>query len=108
MITDPERIHANDAGHPDACVAYQYWKAFAPERASEIEPQCKHGKVGCVACKKELAEIVITTLRPYQEKRHEYEKQKNLVREILEDGSMKARKIASETLAEANELIKMW
>jgi tryptophanyl-tRNA synthetase len=108
MITDPARIHVDDTGHPDVCVAYQYWKAFAPEHAAEIEPQCKQGKIGCVACKKKLAEIVIETLRPYQEKRREYEKQKNLVREILEDGSMKARKIASGTLAEANELMKMW
>ncbi len=51
-ITDPARIHPTDIGHPNICNIFQYYKTFNPEECKEIEDNCKKGKIGCVACKK--------------------------------------------------------
>jgi len=53
--------------------------------------------------KAELAKAIYKKLKPIQEKRRKYENDPKLVREILDKGAEKARKIAGETLNEVKE-----
>ena len=52
-----------------------------------------------------LAESIIKTLRPIQEKRRYYEKRPKLVEKILFEGTKKARRVAKQTLSLVKEKI---
>lgn len=97
--TDPSRIKKYDPGHPDICSVYYYHNLFTDkDKCKNICSECKAGKRGCVACKKELMDSINKTLDPIREKRAFYESKPNEIREILISGTDKARIIAKETL----------
>lgn len=101
MFTDPEKIRRNDPGHPERCNVFAFHKAVGNERQEEIEEDCRKGFLGCVACKKELAEHLVEFLQSIAPHRKQYEEKPEFVREILIEGSKKARLLAQETLEEA-------
>lgn len=98
--TDPERIRKDDPGHPEVCTVFEYHKAFNLEEVPEIEESCKAGTIGCVACKKNLANKINNLLDPMREERSKYDNNPILVDEILLDGTRRAREIAKETMKE--------
>ena len=69
--------------------------------------ECKAGKRGCVACKKQLAKNIIEYLRPIREKRKYYEENIELVDEILKEGTERARKTAKETMRKVKSAMKL-
>lgn len=101
MITDPARIRKDDPGHPEVCVVYKFHKIYTPD-VERIKEECCQGKIGCVACKRYLAEIIDGLLSPFRERRQLWE---DKVDEVLEEGAAKARQTASETMKEVRELI---
>lgn len=109
-ITDRNRIRRDDKGNPENCeVAYQYWKIFGTEEEiKEIEQGCKSASLGCADCKKCLAKKVNEFLAPMREKRIDYAKNPETVREILIEGSKKARIEAKKVLDGAKEAIGMY
>jgi tryptophanyl-tRNA synthetase len=106
-ITDPQKIHLGDPGHPEICNIYKYYQAFFPEKAKEIKELCKAGKLGCVECKKQLAKMLNEFLDPIREKRKEFKKNPKLIKEILEEGRKKTQNKTSETLKMAKEAMGM-
>jgi len=106
-VTDPQRIHPTDPGHPEICTVFLYHKAFNENGYLEIEEECKKGKIGCVFCKEKLTNILNEILKPIREKRHYYEQRKKEVMEILYEGTKKAKKIAEETMKEVRAAIKI-
>ena len=52
-----------------------------------------------------LADILIEELKPIREKRKELEKNKDRIKDILEQGRKKAQKIAQQTMAEIKEVV---
>ena len=96
-VTDPARIHKDDAGHPDICTVFGYHRAFNEAEMEGIEEDCRAGRVGCVACKKRLAEVVNALLEPVRERRTEFEKP-GVVDEILREGTRAARAEGAKTL----------
>jgi tryptophanyl-tRNA synthetase len=107
MFTDPARIKLTDAGHPERCNVHSYYAVFAPERKKEIDELCRKAKIGCTECKKELAQILVKTLEPIQEKRKELLKDKSRLYDILNEGEKKARVIAEKTMFQVKELINL-
>lgn len=108
MITDPARIKKDDKGHPDICTVFTYHKMFSSEEeVKEIEECCKQGKIGCVACKKKLAENVIKYLEPMYIKRQEILKTPDIIDDILHNGQKKAQNIASKNLKMIKEAMKL-
>ena len=98
-VTDPNRIRKDDIGNPDVCMVYYYHKLFTDEvSCKKCCEECKAGKRGCVACKKELAANIIEYLKPIREKRAYYEAHPEEVDKIIKDGTEKARKVAKETM----------
>jgi tryptophanyl-tRNA synthetase len=106
-VTDPQRIHPTDPGHPEICTVFLYHKAFNENGYLEIEKECKAGKIGCVVCKEKLVNILNEFLEPIREKRHYYEQRKKEVMEILYEGTKKAKRIAEETMKEVRAAIKI-
>ncbi len=107
MVTDPQRIRKSDPGHPDVCTVYAYYKGLAPELIDGRRQECEAGKIGCVACKKELANVLLEILGPIHERRHELEAQPGFVESVLEEGAAKARPIAVQTMAEVREAMRI-
>ena len=56
--------------------------------------------IGCLECKKPVIDSVIAELEPIQKEASQYEKDRELVRSILIEGSEKARESARETLSD--------
>ena len=98
-VTDPNRIKKDSKGNPDICMVSYYHKLFSTEEECKtICEECKMGKRGCVACKKQLAKNINNTLEPIREKRKYYEQRPELVDEILRKGTEKANRTAKETM----------
>ncbi|HNV12339.1 MAG TPA: tryptophan--tRNA ligase [bacterium] len=106
-LTDTKKIKIDDKGNPNDCMVYYYHKIFSQNNLKNIETECKSGKRGCVQCKKELSENIIKYLEPIREKRKYYQNKPELVREIIENGTKKAKIMASETLKKVKEGMKI-
>lgn len=107
-VTDPNRIKKDDLGNPDICMVAYYHKLFSTnEELKTVCSECKAGRRGCVACKKQLARNIIEYLRPIREKRAYYENHPELVEKILKDGTKKARKIAKETMEKVRKAMAL-
>ncbi len=105
MITDPARIKLTDVGHPDECNVYSYYQVFAPQEAKNVYEWCTKAKKGCTECKRLLAEAIIERLKPIQERRRDLEHHPKKIKEILMDGTKKAKAIAEKTMAEVKEIL---
>ena len=107
-VTDPKRIKKDDLGNPDVCMVYYYHKLFSSkEEQEQICKECREGKRGCVACKKQLANNIINYLAPVREKRAYYEARPELIDDILAEGTKKARETAKETMKKVKKAMKL-
>ena len=105
MFTDPQRIRRTDPGHPENCPVHAYHRIYNSDEAQEIEDKCRKAVIGCVDCKKILAERLVVALAEFHENRKRWENQD--VEGILAEGSRKARKIAQETMKEVREAVNL-
>ena len=107
-VTDPNRIKKDDLGNPDVCMVSYYHKLFSTEEECKtVCEECRAGKRGCVACKKQLAKNINATLDPIREKRKYYEERPELVEKILKEGTQKARQTAKETIKKVKKAMKL-
>ena len=107
MITDPQRVKKTDPGHPEVCTVYIFHKIFSASQLSEIECSCRQAGIGCVDCKKKLAESMIVTLADVHAKRKELAKKPGYIKEILAYGAERARKEAAKTMAEVRQVMHL-
>lgn len=106
-ITDPSRIKKDDPGNPNICMVAYYHNLFSKGEVETICEECKAGKRGCVACKRQLIKNINQELGPIREKRRYYEERPNEVKDILMEGTNHARKIAAETMKKVREAMKL-
>lgn len=107
-LTDTNKIKKDDPADPDKCMVYYYHKLINnEENINTICAECKQGARGCVQCKKELIEKMNEFLKPIQEKRKVYEDNPELVDEILNKGTEKAREKAKETMSKVRKAMKI-
>lgn len=109
-ITDRNRIRKDDKGNPDNCeVIFDYWKIFGSnEEVNQICCDCKNAKIGCAQCKKMLANKVNQTLAPIREKRLELHKDSNYIKDVIIEGSKKAKIEAQIVMNGVLEAVKMY
>lgn len=106
MVTDTQRPFRKDPGEPDRCLAFPFHRLnLHQEKVDEIVVDCRSAKLGCVDCKKMLAEALLDNLAPIQERRHYYENHPDEVKEILLTGNARARNTARQTMDEVREAI---
>ncbi len=105
MYTDPTRIHANDPGHVEGNPVFVYLDQFDPqtEQVEDLKSLYRAGKVGDVEVKQYLARVLNDHLAPLRERRAKFASQPELLLDILQKGSRRAREIARQTLAEVQE-----
>jgi tryptophanyl-tRNA synthetase len=103
MVTDQSRIYKRDPGHPEICNVFSFHKFFSQGETDSIAQRCRGAEIGCVECKKNLAEALNNYLRDVRARRVEFAGQPELVNKILEEGAERARLIARPTLREVKE-----
>jgi tryptophanyl-tRNA synthetase len=106
MITDPQRVKKTDKGNPDICTVYTFHKIFSPDYA-EIAGHCRNASIGCVECKKRLAEKMVTTLADVHSRRKVMAGNPDKIKEILAYGAERARKIAAATMDEVRTVMNL-
>ena len=100
MFTDPARIHKTDPGHPDQCPVHMYHRVYSAAQADDLAQACRAGRIGCVACKEQLAQALIQELAPIRERRRALEADLPRVHRILREGAERARTVAARTMEE--------
>jgi len=106
-VTDPQKIRKGDPGHPEICLVFSYHKKFNPDEIPEIEAGCRSGVLGCFDCKMNCASKISGFLAPMIEKRKLFENNIILVKEILADGEKRAKEVATATMKEVREKMKL-
>ena len=106
-LTDPGRIKKDDLGNPNICMVAYYHNLFSKDEVKKVCEECKAGKRGCVACKKQLIENIIKELTPIREKRKYYEERPEELRKILMDGTKKAQVEARKTMERVKRSMKL-
>lgn len=107
MVTDPGRQRRQDPGYPEVCTVFAYYGILAPSMTEQIAQECRSASIGCVQDKKQLAEIMVETLAPLQERRMHYASQPGLLDEIIESGNRRARDITREVLSEVRDKMRL-
>ena len=105
-VTDPARIHKTDPGHPEVCTIFEYHQIFNSSEVESIEQECRQGKIGCVECKKRQAQGLNRLLEPMHERRQQYQS-RDMLTDILREGTQRARRVAQETMEEVREAMKI-
>lgn len=105
MITDPQRIRKTDPGRPQVCNVHSYYKAFFPETTEEVYYWCTKALKGCTECKSILAKRFCNFIGPKREKKKILLKNKKKLFSILDEGSQKARKVASKTWQQVKNIV---
>jgi tryptophanyl-tRNA synthetase len=108
MITDPQRARKSDPGNPDVCNVFEFHKTYTDKETVErINNECRSALIGCVECKKIMAQHLITALEPIREKRAYYESRPDMVDDMIESGRLKASTVAKQTMQEVRAAIKL-
>ena len=102
MYTDPSRIRPTDPGHVEGNPVFIYHDAFNENKqeVADLKDRYIKGQVGDVEVKEKLALAINKFLTPIREKRAVFEKNDELIQQIIEEGSKKARIEAQKTLNE--------
>lgn len=102
--TDPARQRRADPGEPTRCNVYAIHQLYTPsEQLEEIADGCRSAGIGCLECKRILADEIVTHLSPIQERRRALLADPDYVHDVLTDGARRARPLAQATLAEVKE-----
>ena len=104
-VTDPQRVRRDDPGRPEVCNVFTLHTHLTrstqgEEKVEEIAYECRTAGIGCVDCKRILADSIATEFAPMRERAAHFRSRPGEVREILEDGAARARAIAGETIRE--------
>ncbi len=106
MVTDPNRQRRTDPGNPDICNVFALHKIFsAAEQVENINVECRRAGIGCVDCKKMLAQNINANLAGLRERRTELAAHPQDVLDVLADGDKRARVIAEATMQEVRRAV---
>ena len=108
MVTDPARVRRTDPGDPDVCPVFDLHKAFSkPDVQAWAAQGCRTAGIGCLDCKRALADQVLERLAPIHARRVEYAQRPDTVWDILTEGSHQAREVARATMDEVRAAMKI-
>ena len=118
MFTDPNHLRVQDPGcvegnpvfiYLDAFCRDEHFEKFWPDykNLDELKAHYTRGGLGDVKVKRFLNEVIQTELEPIRLRRKEYEKNIPQVYQILQQGSIRAKQVAVETLAEVKAAMKI-
>jgi tryptophanyl-tRNA synthetase len=109
MYTDPKRVRADIPGTVEGNPVFLYHDTFNPNTAEvdDLKARYRAGKVGDVEVKTKLAVAINNVLAPIRERRAQALARPGYIREVLMEGSKKARGVAHETMERVRDAVKL-
>jgi len=109
MYTDPKRVRADIPGTVEGNPVFVYHDAFNPDKAEveDLKARYRAGKVGDVEVKTKLAKALNAHLDPIRQRRAAVRAEPDRLREIMVEGSRRARSIADETMRRVRDAMKI-
>jgi tryptophanyl-tRNA synthetase len=109
MYTDPNRVRKDTPGTVEGNPVFIYHDAFNPDTAEvdELKARYRAGTVGDVEVKDKLARAMNAALEPLRARRAEFAARPGHVREILFEGSAKARRVAVDTMERVRDAVRL-
>jgi len=109
MYTDPKRIRADIPGTVEGNPVFMYHDAFNPDTAEveDLKSRYRAGAVGDVEVKTKLAKALNAALAPMRERRRELMERPDHLREIVVEGSRRARVVAQATMARVRDAVRL-
>lgn len=118
MYTDPNHIKVDDPGKVEGNVVFTYldvfvkpnsFAKFLPEynNLDELKAHYTRGGLGDVKIKKFLYEVLEDELGPIRERRNVLAQNPEKVYEILKEGTLRAQKVAQNTLKEVKKAMML-
>jgi len=104
MPTDPARVKRTDKGTPEKCPVWALHLVYSDEEKKKwAHNGCTTAGIGCLDCKQPVIEAIQAELAPMRERAQVYLDDPTLVRNIVADGTEKARKLAEETMRDVRD-----
>ena len=109
MYTDPKRIRPDVPGTVEGNPVFLYHDVFNADIAEveDLKSRYRAGRVGDVEVKDKLAKALNATLEPLRERRRELASRPQRIREILVEGSARARRTAVETMERVRDAMQI-
>jgi tryptophanyl-tRNA synthetase len=109
MYTDPKRVRADVPGTVEGNPVFTYHDAFNPDRAEvdDLKQRYRAGRVGDVEVKTKLASAINAVLDPIRDRRSAALAKPGYLRDVLAEGSRKARAIAVETMDRVRAAVRL-
>ena len=110
MMTDPQRQRRTDPGPPRSLSRYsRITNCFRRRKRSRKSTTiAARAAIGCVDCKKLMAENLVKWIEPVQARRKEFEAHPQKVWDILDAGGKKAHAAARRTMKRVRNAIFKW
>lgn len=103
-FTDPNRKRRQDPGNPEVCNIFSIHKFFSSdEQVRDIDHACRAAQIGCVECKRALADRMIAHFAPIRERWATLRDQPETVRDVLDEGRKRCKTIADSTMNEVRQ-----
>ncbi|MGH9386963.1 MAG: tryptophan--tRNA ligase, partial [Vicinamibacterales bacterium] len=109
MYTDPKRIRADIPGTVEGNPVFLYHDAFNPNTAEvdDLKARYREGRVGDVEVKTKLAIALNEVLEPIRDRRQRAVAQPGYLRDVLIEGSRKARHVSAATMERVRDAVKL-
>ncbi len=109
MYTDPKRVRADIPGTVEGNPVFTYHTAFNRNRdeVEDLKARYAAGQVGDVEVKTKLAAAINLMLEPIRERREAALARPGYLREVMVEGSRRARLVAIETMERVRAAMKL-
>jgi tryptophanyl-tRNA synthetase len=109
MYTDPKRVRADIPGTVEGNPVFVYHDAFNTDTAEvdDLKARYRAGKVGDVEVKTKLAKAINAYLDPIRERRAAALARPGYLRDVMFEGSRRARVVAQETMERVRGAVKL-
>jgi tryptophanyl-tRNA synthetase len=109
MYTDPKRVRADVPGTVEENPVFLYHDAFNADAAEvdDLKQRYRAGKVGDVEVKNKLARAINAALDPLRARRRDVLGRPESLREIMVEGSRRARLVARETMERVRGAVRL-
>ncbi len=108
MVTDPARVRRRDPGNPDVCPVFEFHHIFSPQPIiDQVNRECRTAEIGCIDCKKFVADAMVQRLSPIWEARATLLNNPRIIEEVVHQGCERATKVSHQTLEEVKAAMKI-
>ncbi len=108
MVTDPARVRRNDPGNPEVCPVFDFHKIYSSTSViDQVNQECRTAEIGCIDCKKFVADSMVERLSPIWESRKTLESNPQRLEDVVRSGCERATIVSRQTLSEVKEAMKI-